>query len=151
MSGPAFREYKYTGAFGRLIGFWAGCVQGSYLGVEIIGIVAEETERPRTTIPHAVRRVAYRGLIYHAGAAFILGLNISANDPILKFIATQDYASPFALMVQRAGIRILAHIVNGVSVVALLGVANTRLYVSVITLFYRAYIYSESNLTGTCK
>ena len=141
MSGLAFREYKFTGAFGRLVGFWAACVQGSYLGIEIIGIVAEETERPRATIPHSVRRVAYRGLIYHAGAVFVLGLNVSANDPILKIIATQEYASPFALMVQRAGIPILAHIINGVSVVALLGVANTRLYVSVITLLYSLHLF----------
>ena len=134
MSGPAFREYIKTGAFGRLVGFWAACVQGSYLGVEIIGIVAEETERPRATLPHAVRRIAYRGLIYHVGAVFVLGLNLSANDPIVKFIATKNYASPFALMAERAGIPVLPHIINGVSVVALLGVANTRLYISVFSI-----------------
>lgn len=134
VSAPAFREYIYTGAFGRLVGFWAACVQGSYLGVEIIGIVAEETERPRATLPHAVRRIAYRGLIYHAGAVFVLGLNLSSNDPILKYIATKKYASPFALMAERAGIPALSHIINGVSVVALLGVANTRLYVSVFAI-----------------
>jgi len=146
VSGLAFREYKFTGAFGRLVGFWAACIQGCYLGIEIIGIVAEETERPRATIPHSVRRVAYRGLIYHVGAVFVLGLNVSANDPILKIIATQEYASPFALMVQRAGIPILAHIINGVSVVALLGVANTRLYVSVITLFIKLTLIQSRTL-----
>lgn len=115
------------------MGFWAACCQAisSYLGVEIIGIVAEETERQRETLPHAVRRVAFRGILYHVGSMFVLGLNVSANDPILKIMATQNYASPFVLMAMRAGIPALGHVVNGVTVIALLGVANTRFYVSV--------------------
>jgi L-asparagine transporter-like permease len=132
-AGLAFRAYYYTGGFGNLVGFWAACCQAifSYLGVEIIGIIAEETERQRETLPHAVRRIAFRGILYHVGAMFVLGLNVSANDPILKIMATQNYASPFVLMVMRAGIPALGHIINGVIIIALLGVANTRLYVSV--------------------
>jgi len=101
------------------------------MGVEIIGILTEETEYQRKTLPPAVRRVAYRGLIYHACAIFVLGLNVSSNDPILKVMATQNYASPFALMVTRAGIAGLPDFIKAVTVVALLGVANMRLYVSV--------------------
>lgn len=107
----------------------------SYLGLEIIGITAEETERQRETLPHAVRRVAHRSVYYHVGAILVLGLNVSANDPILKSIATQDYQSPFFLMVQRAGIPALGTLINVVIVIALISVANTRLYVSVHTHF----------------
>jgi yeast amino acid transporter len=118
------------------VGFWEACVQSSYLGLEIIGIVAEETERPRETLPKAVRRVASRVILYHAGILFVLGLNVSSNDPILKISATQSYASIFVLMVERAGIPVLKHIILAVTVIALLGAANTRLYVSVC-LFLR--------------
>lgn len=132
-SGPAFKEYYYSGDLGNLVGFWAACCQAifSNMGIEIIGIVAEETEYQRETLPRAVRRVAYRALFYHVGAIFVLGLNVSSNDPILKVIATQNYASPFALMMRRAGIAGLPDLINAVTVLALLGVANTRLYVSV--------------------
>ena len=130
-SGPAFRTWIYSGAAGRLVGFWEACVHSSYLGLEIIGIVAEETERPRETLPKAVRRVASRVILYHAGILFVLGLNVSSNDPILKISATESYASIFVLMVERAGIPVLKHIILGVTVIALLGAANTRLYVSV--------------------
>jgi yeast amino acid transporter len=138
-SGPAFRKYYELGDFGRFIGFWAACCQAvfSYLGVEIIGIVAEETERQRETLPRAARRVAYRAILYHVGAVFVLGLNVSANDPILEIIETQNYSSPFVLMVARAGIPALGQIINAVTVIALLGVANTRLYVSVCYAFAR--------------
>src|SRR2546423_11019162 len=115
----AFKPYLGTGSFGKLIGFWAACCQAifSYLGVEIIGIVAEETERQRETLPHAVRRVAYRGLLYHVGAIFVLGLNVSSNDPILKNIVTQrKISSPFVLMVQRAGIMGLMHLITAVTI-----------------------------------
>ena len=134
-TGPAFRSYYYPGSLGTFLSFLSACMLAifSYMGVEIIGIVAEETEHQRRTLPHAVRRVAFRALVYHVGAIFVLGLNVSANDPILKEMATLNYESPFALMCLRAGIPALGHVVNAVTVVALLGVANTRLYVSVRT------------------
>ena len=121
-----------NGNLGRFVGFWAACCKAivSYLGVEIIGIIAEETERQRETLPHAVRRVAIRSILYHVGAVLALGL-ISSNDPFLNNIGKQYYSSPFALMVMRAGITGLVHLVDVVAVTALLGVAITRLYVSV--------------------
>src|SRR5271167_3569805 len=99
----AFREYILTGAAGRLIGFWACCCQAtfSYLGVELIGIAADETERQRETLPKAVRRVSYRVVIYYVGAVLALGLNISANDPVLQsYVVQGGYESPYVLIVR---------------------------------------------------
>jgi yeast amino acid transporter len=122
---------------GRLVGFWAACCQGvfSYLGVEIIGIAADETDRQRETLPRAVRRVAYRSIFYHVGAVFVLGINVSADDPILKSFATESYAKgPFVLMVERAGLHVLGNWIKVVTILALVSVANTRLYVSVCSI-----------------
>jgi len=93
-----------------------------------------------------VRHVAWRSILYHVGAVLALGWNVSSLDPILKNYATQSYSSPFELMFDRAGLPVLKHIVNAVVLVALLSVANARLYVSVqpsVTRFltYRAEHY----------
>lgn len=52
----SYLQYFYDGAFGRLVGFWFSYCEATlgYLGAEIIGIVAEETERPRVTLPVVV-------------------------------------------------------------------------------------------------
>lgn len=133
----AFRDYVLTGASGRLVGFWACCCQAtfSYLGVELIGIAADETERQRETLPKAVRQVSYRVVIYYVGAVIALGLNVSGNDPVLQsYLSTGEYSSPFVLMVRRAGIPGLAHVINAVALIAVVSVANANLYVSVCSL-----------------
>ena len=102
------------------------------MGVEIIGIVAEETEKPRQTLPHAVRRVSYRIAFYYVAALLVLGLNVSVKDPILADIVKRNnLSSPFVLMMERAGLP-LKHFVNAAALIASLSVANTRLYICVI-------------------
>ena len=103
----------------------------SYIGIELVGVTAEETERQRDTLPFAVRRVAHRIVFYYVGATLVLGLNVSANDPVLASDLSRSYASPFVLMVERAGIPGLAHVINAVALIAVLSVANANLYVSV--------------------
>jgi len=130
----AFREYLLSGSAGRFLGLWACCCQAifSYLGAELIGIAADETERQRETLPKAVRRVSYRVVIYYVGAILALGLNVSANDPVLKAHVEQGgNESPFVLMVQRAGIPHLAHVINAVALIASVSVANANLYITV--------------------
>jgi amino acid transporter len=132
--GTAFIPFLAAGGWGKFLGFWGCCCQAifSYLGVELIGIAADETERQRENLPKAVRRVSYRIVFYYVGAVFVLGLNVSANDPILKADSdTGSFSSPFVLMVRRAGIPGLAHVINAVALISSLSVANANLYLSV--------------------
>jgi yeast amino acid transporter len=130
-----------TGALGRLAGFWLCCCQAAFAftGTEIIGITANEAEQPRTTLPHAVRRIVKRLVFYYIGAAFVLGINLSANDPQLAWYVNNpkgSYQGPFVLMMQRANIPVLSHILNSVVLIACLSVANANLYETVSPFFH---------------
>jgi amino acid permease len=104
--------------------------------VENIAITADEAERPRQTIPKAVRRVANRLNFYYIGAIFVLGLNLSANDPItgaaLEGKPGAVYSGGFVLMAERAGLPAFAHFLNVMALGAAFSVSNASLYVGVI-------------------
>jgi yeast amino acid transporter len=119
---------------GRLVGFWSCCCKAcfAYLGSEIIGITANEVERPRETLPKAVRRVSWRLIFLYVGPIFILGLNISSTDPQLKgWLQNGDFQSPFVLMVRRANIPVLANLLNAVILMSAITLATVNLYVTV--------------------
>lgn len=100
--------------------------------MEIIGIVADETENQRRTLPHAVRRVSYRVIFYYVASFLVLSLNVSIDDPLLfKIISGDSLLSPFALMMERAGLP-LTHFVYAAALIASVSVANTRLYICVM-------------------
>lgn len=126
--------YLSHGSAGRFIGLWNCCCQAifSYVGVEAIGIAADECERQKKVLPSAVRRVAYRVMIYYVGAVVVLGLNLSADDPVLRLdLETGKTYSPFALMFDRAGIPALRNLINACALVASVSTANADLYISV--------------------
>jgi amino acid transporter len=130
------KDFLVAGGPGRLLGFWSCCCQAcfSYVGSEIIGITANEVERPRETLPKAVRRVSKRLIFYYVGPIFILGLNLSCNDPELEWYISNPagrHQSPFVLMVQRANIPGLDHLINALALTAALSLANANLYVTV--------------------
>jgi len=61
-------------------------------------------------------------------------LNLSANDPILLESFKDpsiNYGGAFVLMLNRWGVSGLAHVVNGVGLIAAFGVANVFLYLAV--------------------
>ena len=65
----------------------------------------------------------------------MLGLNVQANDLVLydEFASGEGYSSPFILMVERAGLGQLKHVINAVALVAAVSVANANLYLSVLS------------------
>jgi yeast amino acid transporter len=106
----------------------------SYAGAESVAIAASEVERPRQTIPKAVRRVVNRLNFYYVGAIFVLGVNLSSNDPILaKFLSdpTVGYHGSFVLMSQRAGIPRFGDFLNVMAIGAALSISSASLYITV--------------------
>ena len=127
--------YLAHGSAGLFLGLWNCCCQAifSYIGVEAIGIAADECERQKKILPAAVRRVSYRVMIYYVGAVMVLGLNLSADDPILKLdLETAKTSSPFALMFDRAGVPVLRNLINACALIASMSTANADLYIAVL-------------------
>jgi yeast amino acid transporter len=100
-----------------------------------VGISADEVERQRETVPRAVNRITRRIAFFYIAAILVLGVNLSADDPILGLgIANRTYTfhGGYILMVQRANIHAaFAHIINAVMILAVVGVANADLYIAV--------------------
>jgi len=116
----------------------------------MLGITADETERQKENIPKAVKRVTHRIVLYYVSAVFTLGLTVSANDPILPQLNDPTFHSgPFIIMLQRAGLSGLAHIVNAVMVIAAISTGTADIYVAVnfpliSYLIYRVVRYTVS-------
>jgi len=78
--------------------------------------------------------VCRRVIFYNVGIILVLALNVSSNDPLLEMemkSPSVGFGSPFVLMVRRAGLESLAHIVNAMGLVAVLSLSSAYLYVAV--------------------
>ena len=104
----------------------------SYMGVEIIAVTAGEAERPEITIPHAMRSIVWRLILFYVLAiAVMVALvpwNESRNSSTLS-------GSPFVTAFAAAHIPFAAAIMNFVVLTAALSSVNTNLYLSTRMLF----------------
>jgi amino acid permease len=132
-----WKSYIVEGATGRFLAFWECSCRAmySYTGPEILSIVASETRRQRETLPSAAKRISHRLIYYYVGAIIILTLNVSSLDPILSTRLSTDPARPypggFMVMLLRAGVPVLPHILNAVMIIASIGVANGEIFFTV--------------------
>ena len=65
----------------------------------------------------------------------VLGLNLSADDPMLISRlydnSSRHYPGSFIIIIERAGIPVLSHLINVVMIIAAVSVSNADLYVTV--------------------
>lgn len=125
--------YHDPGAFNH--GFKGLCsvfVTGAFslTGTEMVGIASAESENPRKTLPHAIKQVFWRVLIFYLVSLAVLGLLIPYTDPRLMSQGSTYSASPFVLAIQNAGVRGLPSVMNVVILFAILSVSNTSIYAS---------------------
>ena len=102
----------------------------SYMGVEIIGITAGEALHPEKTIPHAMRTVILRLILF-----YVLSITLMLSMTPWDMMGSGITGSPFVLAFAKAGIPYAAKIMNLVVITAALSSANTNLYLTSRTLF----------------
>jgi amino acid transporter, AAT family len=104
----------------------------SYMGVEIIAVTAGEAEHPEVTIPHAMRHIVWRLILFYVLAIAIMVAMVPWNQTTGSSTLS---GSPFVAAFGAAHIPFAAGIMNFVVLTAALSSVNTNLYLSTRMLF----------------
>ncbi|BCW74734.1 hypothetical protein NicSoilB11_10590 [Arthrobacter sp. NicSoilB11] len=89
-------------------------------GTEIVSVAAAETAEPARSVKKAVRTVLWRILVFYIGAIFVIAAVVPVGSAGLK--------SPFAAVLDAAGMPSAATAITLVAVAALLSAWNANLY-----------------------
>lgn len=103
-------------------------VMFAFLGTEMLGITAGETQSPKKLIPRAISSVLWRILFFYVGAMFV----VLAIHPWNELDIHQ---SPFISVFEKLGIRTATGIVNFVIIIAALSTCNGSVYASARMLY----------------
>lgn len=114
------------GASGFVLGFQMGIF--SFIGVELVGTAAAETENPRRTLPKAINSIVARILIFYVGALVII-MSVTPWDRI------DPSASPFVSTLALAGFGLAAAAIQLVVLTSAASSANSGLYSGTRMLF----------------
>lgn len=139
-NGGALREYKETGSLGQFLGVWSTlpAAMFAYLGSELIGVCAGETNDPRRAIPKAIQLVVLRILVFYIGSIMVISLLVSSRNPMLVQTGRAKdtaAASPFVIAIKSVGIEVLPSIINAALLLFTLSASNSDLYVATRTMY----------------
>ena len=104
----------------------------SYMGVEIIAVTAGEAEHPEVTIPHAMRNIVWRLILFYVVAIAIMVAMVPWNQASSSSTVS---GSPFVTAFMAAHIPLAAAVMNFVVLTAALSSVNTNLYLSTRMLY----------------
>ncbi|WP_051711162.1 amino acid permease [Streptomyces sp. NRRL S-350] len=96
-------------------------VMFAYLGVELVGVTAGESENPEKTLPRAINTLPWRIALFYIGALVV----ILSLVPWTEF---QPGVSPFVAAFGKIGIPAAAGIINFVVLTAALSSCNSGMY-----------------------
>ncbi|KAF8990674.1 general amino acid permease 1 [Cyathus striatus] len=102
----------------------------SFQGMELVAIAASETENPRRNIAKGVRRVFYRIVFFYILGIIMIGMLVAYNDPDLLEATGTAAESPFVIAINRAGIKVLPHIINAGVFTSAFSAGNSFLFCS---------------------
>ncbi|CEP62632.1 uncharacterized protein LALA0_S06e00144g [Lachancea lanzarotensis] len=113
--GP-FAEYLVDGSIGKFVGFWSALssVVYSYSGIQNIAILAGETKNSRHAIFHGAKNVFVRIIALYLAAVLILTMIVPYNDKLIATGTGTAKSSPYVIAMNRAGIKVLPHIINAI-------------------------------------
>jgi len=104
----------------------------SYMGIEIIAVTAGEAQHPEVTIPHAMRNIVARLIVFYVLATAIMVTIVPWNQAGRSSLLS---GSPFVTAFAAVHIPFAAAVMNFVVLTAALSSVNTNLYLSTRMLF----------------
>ncbi|ORX40810.1 amino-acid permease inda1 [Kockovaella imperatae] len=130
------RYWSNPGAFAN--GFKGVCAMFvtaafSFAGTELVGLAATETPDPRKTLPSAVKNTFWRITLIYITSLTIIGLAIPYTDERLG-VGSGANASPFVILMDRAGIPGLNHLINVTICISVLSIGLSCVYAGSRTL-----------------
>ncbi|MEW9548623.1 amino acid permease [Nonomuraea sp. NPDC050783] len=93
----------------------------AYASIELVGIAAGETVRPREVLPRAINGVVWRIAIFYVGSVLLLAM-------VLPWTAYRAGVSPFVTVFSGLGVPWAADAMNLVVITAALSSCNSGLY-----------------------
>ncbi|KAI0794359.1 general amino acid permease 1 [Fomes fomentarius] len=114
----------------QFLGFLSVITQAafSFQGTELVAIAASETMSPRRNIAKAIRRVFWRILIFYLLGVLITGMLVPFDDPDLGGDAVTAAQSPYVIAMNRAGVKVLPHIINAAVFTSAFSAGNSFLF-----------------------
>ena len=146
------------GNTGKFLAFWTSLIRSDFafvLGLELITIVAGESEAPRRNVPKASKRFIYRLIVFYILGTLVISVMVSSDDPaLLQAVSnsTKDAgASPFVLGIKRTGLKGLDYVINNVILTSAWSAANSFLYASSRSLYSLALSGQVPKIFRTCS
>ncbi|KAL1413314.1 Amino acid permease [Vanrija albida] len=99
----------------------------SYSGTELMGLAATETPDPRRSMPGAVKNSFWRITLIYITSLTVITCAIPYNEELLN-IGTGAQVSPFVIVMKKAGIKGLDHLVNATICVSVLSIGLSSVY-----------------------
>ena len=103
------------------------------LSTELVGLAATETPNPRKTLPSAVKNTFWRITLIYLTSLIIIGLAIPYTDDRLG-VGSDANASPFVILMDRARIPGLNHLINVTICISVLSIGLSCVYAGSRTL-----------------
>lgn len=108
-----------NGFFGFVAGFQIAVF--AFVGIELVGTAAAETENPMRNLPKAINSIPIRVVLFYVGALFVI-------ITVIPWDQVDPGSSPFVAMFSLAGLGIAAHVVNFVVLTSATSSANSGIY-----------------------
>lgn len=127
----------------------------SFIGTELVGVVAGESENPEKNVPKAIKSIFWRILVFYILTILVIGFVIPYNDPNLLNAGIDNIAiSPFTLLFEKAGLAFAAAVMNAVILTSVLSCGNSSIYAASRMLYALAKsgkapkIFGKTNSRG---